>query len=488
MTPPPQEHVQGRASTRTRWVVASSAANALESLVALVLLLQLWMTPAQLGVATLAVSLFPVLDVLADLGLGAKVARDGGDQRQLSTIFWLRVALSVFVCGLLAALAPALAALHGEPVVDVLLAAYAGRLLLQNLGAIPEALLRREQRLDTLARLRVLGHVAGFAAIVAVAAAGYPIWALVAGPLARTLVSVLAVQLVRPWWPQLGSDVRAAQAQLGAALSASASPLLYVCFTNVDYQIVGLCFGPAALGFYRAAFALVLEPARVVSDLTSQVATPSFARLRDDADALRVRFLAVTRVNLGLLSPFVAFLLAAAPDVVGALLPRYTAAVPTLRLLCVVALLRMLSFLVPPFLDAIGQRALTLRYMIVAAVVLPAAYLGFALGLGPRLGVESVALAWIVAYPIAFVALLALALPTIGLSKRAYLRNVVSPAAAAWAAGAAATAARAMAYAAGLPLGSRLAVAAIALLVILFVARVPSQWARRAPLSAPEVA
>jgi O-antigen/teichoic acid export membrane protein len=487
MTSPPPEHVQGRVSTRTRWVVASSAANALENIVALVLILKLWMTPAQLGVATLAVSLFPLLDALADLGLGARVAHTGGDRRQLSTLFWLRLSLSLLVCGLLAVVAPGLAALHGEPIVDVLLAAYGAKLLLHNVFAIPEALLRHEQRLDTLAIVRVVGHLAGFAATIVVAAAGWPLWALVAGPLARTAVNALGVQAVRPWWPSLGGDPRAALGHLRAAFGASASQLLFVFYTNVDYQIVGLVFGPAALGVYRAAYALVLEPARFVSDLTAQVAAPAFARLRDDAAALRTHFLAVTRLNLGLLLPLVAFLLAAAPDVLEALVPRYAAAAPAVRLLCVVALLRALSFVVPPFLDATGRRGLTRRYTMVAALVLPAAYLGFALGLGPRLGVESVALAWVVAYPIAFVALLALALPSIGLAARAYLRNAVSLTAAAFAAGAAATAARAMAHAAGLPLDSRLAVTLLALVVILFVARVPSSWARRAPLARPEV-
>jgi O-antigen/teichoic acid export membrane protein len=477
----------GKIKQGTKWVMAASAAHALQNIVALVLILKWWMTPAQLGVATLAISLFPMLDALADLGLGASVVQGGGDARELSTIFWLNVGLSVVLFALLAAGAPWLAALHGEPILATLLVVYGLKLIAQNVFVIPEALLRRELRFKELSIIRFAGNLGAFAAKVGLAAAGWPIWALVAGPLARTIVSAIGVQIVRPWRPRLVLDVRGAIAHVRFGLAATASQILFFFYTNVDYQVVGYVFGAAVLGVYRAAYELVLEPARFLSDVTTQVAFPAFARLRDDAAALRAQFLAFTRQNLNVLLPFVAFLIAAAPDVLAALMPSYVAAAPAARLLCVVGLLRALSFVVPPLLDGMGRPGLTLRYMTIAAVVLPAAFVGFAVGFGEKLGGESVALAWVVGYPVAFVALLAMALPAIGLGAGAYVKNALTPIATTFAAGAAAAAARAMASAAGCGLAERLAVAVVVMGVVLFVSRVPARWARRAA-NAAEVA
>jgi hypothetical protein len=62
--------------------------------------------------------------------------------------------------------------------------------------------------------------------------------------------------------------------------------------------------------------------------------------------------------------------------------------------------------------------------MTVAAIALPAAYITGANVLGPRLGFESVAVAWAVGYPIAFCLLIYLASHTLGWSVLAYARAV----------------------------------------------------------------
>ena len=45
-------------------------------------------------------------------------------------------------------------------------------------------------------------------------------------------------------------------------LKSSGSQILFYFYTNVDYPIVGAFFGPTALGIYRAAYEIVLEPVR----------------------------------------------------------------------------------------------------------------------------------------------------------------------------------------------------------------------------------
>src|SRR5262249_39474201 len=62
-----------------------------------------------------------------------------------------------------------------------------------------------------------------------------------------------------------------------------------------------------------------------------------------------------------------------------------------------------------------------LAYNVIAAVVLPAAFV-VAAAVAPAAGFLAVAWAWAIGYPIAFVALLVLALPASGLGAGAYLR------------------------------------------------------------------
>ena len=50
--------------------------------------------------------------------------------------------------------------------------------------------------------------------------------------------------------------------------------------------------------------------------------------------------------------------------------PTWAPTAPAIRVLCLVGVLRALSFIVPPLLDGIGKPGLTLIYMLVAAVAL----------------------------------------------------------------------------------------------------------------------
>ena len=274
-----------------RWVSIASATHAAQNIVALVLVLAFWVTPTELGIATLAVSLFPVLDVLADLGLSAAVIRSQAGEAEVAAVFWVNLAASLALFAALAGFAPWLAALQGHAVIGTMLVVYGSKLVLQNVAAIPEALLRRELRFKELSIIRIVGNTASFAGKVGFAVAGFGPWCFVLGPLLRTVVTVVGVQLVRPWRPRARPDLARAAELIRFGFQSSASQLLFFCYTNADYQVVGHYFGTAALGLYRAAYELVLEPARFLSDVTTQVAFPTFARLAGQPAALRQRFI-----------------------------------------------------------------------------------------------------------------------------------------------------------------------------------------------------
>jgi O-antigen/teichoic acid export membrane protein len=64
------------------------------------------------------------------------------------------------------------------------------------------------------------------------------------------------------------------------------SQILFYFYTNIDYPIVGYYFGDAALGIYRLAYEVVLEPVRVISAVVVDIAFPTFSKLRHSRDKL----------------------------------------------------------------------------------------------------------------------------------------------------------------------------------------------------------
>jgi len=181
------------------------------------------------------------------------------------------------------------------------------------------------------------------------------------------------------------------------------------------------------------------------------VAFPAFAKLPHHKDQLFEQLLSFTRLNLVVMIAFLSAVLICSEEVLllfsggdgmdfstfalridplssvtffSATEVDYVVAAPAVRILCGVAVLRALSFVLPPFLDGVGRPTLTLVYTAIASVLLPALFLIFALTLDDELGYLSVAVAWVVGYPVAFVVLLWMALTILDVGLGRYLSRI----------------------------------------------------------------
>jgi O-antigen/teichoic acid export membrane protein len=405
---------------------ASSVVGALDA-VALVMILGWWATPEQFGIASLAVWLFPILDCASELGLTSALIQDETrTPRDESTAFWLGLAVALVCLGLLALGAPILGRASGQPIVTAMLLAYGAKLAFQNVFQIPMALMRKQLRFGELSIIRIAANVAEFAGKVGLAWSGHPIAAFVGGALLRVLVTGIGVQWCSPWRPRFELDRVTARRYLAFGAKTSASQLLYFFYTNVDYPIVGHTFGATALGYYRIAYELVLYPVRYISEVVIQVAFPVFARLRSRRDELVDQFVGFSRRNVLAVLPFVIVVLAFVEPILHAIFPRYLPAATAARVLCIVGVMRAFSFVFPPLLDGVGRPGRTLVYNVVAAVLLPIAFVLSAHVLGPRLGFLSVAIAWAVAYPFAFAAIVAMGLAHLELTPLEFLRRLAT--------------------------------------------------------------
>jgi O-antigen/teichoic acid export membrane protein len=205
---------------------------------------------------------------------------------------------------------------------------------------------------------------------------------------------------------------------------ASAHRILFHVYTNVDYYVVGYLFGRHAAGVYANAYLIVLEPARFIAEVVQSTAFPAFSRLKRTRPALVEQFLALTRMNMVVLMGFLGAVFVAAEDILTLIGPEWAAGAPAARILCLVGVLRGLSFVVPPLLDGTGYPGRTLIYTSVAAVVVPGFFIVFGALLGDRLGYVSVAYAWAAGYPIAFAVLFAMGLAVLEMKARTLLSRV----------------------------------------------------------------
>lgn len=417
---------QVRVNQSLAWVGTATAVMGVLDVATKAVLLAIWISPEEYGVATLALAAIPILDLATELGLpGALVQQGDHTPARLSTVFWLNLLLSLtIVAAIFFAIAPLLASHYDAPIVGWMLQAHCVKLLLQNLYMVPGALMIREMRFREFSLIRFLASVAENAALL-VAAPLVGIWCFIAGAIGRTLVTTAGVQYFQPWLPKLLFDWAATREAVLFGLKTSLSRILFFVYTGLDFYVVGHFFGRTALGLYKAAADLALDPARIISTVVVSVAFPAFSRARERPAALAEQFLKLSRLSFIVVSGFLVIVVPAAPDLLLLLDERWVGAAVAVRVLAIAALLRALSAVVPPLLDGVGRPSLTLTYMAVAAVTMPLWFAVAALLFGGWLGYASVAWAWVLGYPVAFAVLLRFALRHLDLGVGRYVGSLL---------------------------------------------------------------
>jgi O-antigen/teichoic acid export membrane protein len=417
------DHAQRSVTRGVAWVAVASSLVAILDLAALALILRTWVSTAEFGIVSIVVTAFGALQLVGQAGLpAALVQRDAPDADRLSTVFWLGCASGTVVYALVWLLAPMVAALHDEPVIVPLFRVVGLMLVLRPLYAVHDALLRRELKFRELSTVRIAANAVEFAVKLGVAVGGGGLWAFALGPLARELTYAIGVPLQARWIPRLVCRPRVLGPDLRFGLRATGGELLDQLYSNLDFQVVAYTWGPAALGLYRAAYDMVLEPVRFVSGVVTVVAFPTFARLRRDRAAIASQFIAFSRQNLVVVLLVVAIIVVSAADLLEAMFGiDYAVAAPAARIVAVVGVLRALGHLGPPLLDGVGRPDLSLRYQAIAAVTLSTLFV-----VATHVGDDftAVAVAWAVGYPIAFSVLWATVLSELDLGVRAYVHRI----------------------------------------------------------------
>ncbi len=411
------------------WTGLAQAVIAIADLVSQLLVVALFVSSDDFGIAFASIPFYTALDNIADLGISsALIQHDDHTPERVSTLFWLNMIVTGGMFVLLLVLGPLYGRLLGEMTVGWLLVGYGAKLVLQNVYAIPFALLKKELRYFDISVARVIAHLSESAARIVFAALGWTVWCWTFASLVRAFVFGVIIQIRHPFVPRLVFRPREVLHHIRFGLRTAASNVLYQVYTSLDAPIVFYFFGKQAAGIYGLADQIVLEPVKTIANVVTDVAFPAFARMRSDRDALVAQLIRFTRLNLISVLPYVSVILLVIPEILHVFYtggkwttPELDLAANAARILCVMGFFRALGLLGPPLLDGLGRPELTLRYMVVATFAVPGAFLLGAVVLGDSLGFRSVAVAWGIGYPIAFAALAYLVVRTIDLPVRKYL-------------------------------------------------------------------
>ena len=303
------------------------------------------LTPQDYGLVGMVTIIVSFVGMFQYLGLStATVQWAELGHRQVSTLFWVNLALSAAITLLVMASAPLVAWFYGEPRLAAVTVGFAAAILLRGLSIQHEALLVRQMRFAAIAANDLVALLLGLAAAIVAALGGWGYWALVLNQLVMTGSTAAGVWIACGWRPGLPARSTGLRRMLSFGGNLTGFNLVNFVARNIDNLLIGKVWGALQLGLYSRAYQLLLLPLDQVNAPFGAVAVPALSRLNETPERYRAAFLKILEKIAMLAMPGVAFMIASADWLVLLMLgPQWTGTALIFRLLGAAAIAQPLT-------------------------------------------------------------------------------------------------------------------------------------------------
>lgn len=350
------------------WTLLGFAATRGFSLIGTVVVARL-VRPDQIGVVLTGLIVVNYLNLLSDNGMGpALVVRDEVDARFAGTVLTSMLSIAVIGAAVAALAAHPLADLFGEPRLAAVMPWLAWSSVLVTGTYFFSSYLQRQM----LFRRRFIGQftlaVTYVVATVTAAALGAGIWSLVIGQLSCGLLAFAVLWLITPHRPMPRFHLPSFRAAWHESRQFMSQAVTQAGLDSIPFVAVASLLGSRPIALFNMGYRLGELPVRGISIPVAEATYPAFARMRD-SDATGALLTSLKFVLLAGIPFLVTIATLAGPFREAVLGPHWSGVEPTLRILCVWALIALPANVLNWYVNANGGARYQARMNLVRLAV-----------------------------------------------------------------------------------------------------------------------
>jgi O-antigen/teichoic acid export membrane protein len=395
-----------------KWTVIGRFGTQLVSWAVTILVMRL-LVPGDYGLLAMATIFSSLFAVVAEVGLGSSLVQSTEvSARQMRQVFAVVLLSNSAVFAVMAfVIAPLAAAFFAEARLEPIIRVVALQFIPAAFTVIPGAMLHRELLYGGRSVVEFVASACGSLFTLGLAYAGYGAWSLAWGAVLAATLRAAGYSWLRPYKELPLFDFTGMGQIIRFGRDVAANQLVYHFYSQADSLIVGKLLGRHDLGLYSVSMDLASLPASRLASILNVVAFPAMSKVKRDGGSVNPYVLKSIRGISLIAFPVMWGMSSVSQEIVNGLLGSHWGAATTpLSLLCLIMPLRVLGPIIHAALQSVGRADVSFRNTCTTAVVMCLAFV-----VGCQFGLTGLASAWVLAFPLVFVANVLRACPHLNL-------------------------------------------------------------------------
>lgn len=351
------------------WTVLDGGVSLVYAVV-MVVVLGRFLTPAEVGLAGVALAITQFVEAIYASGLQEAVIRSpSGHTRMSDTAHIIVVLFSIAGVVLCLCIGFLLAYFYDQSEIVSLTCAASAGLVLNAFYSVATARLSRKIRTKTLALRLFMAKIFSAATFFISALMGLGAWSIVLSTLASSVGSLVLILSQTNRMPRLRFSRGEAYEIVRFGIISSGSGFCWIAAGRIFAILFGYFHGVEALGYFQFAQRLTDELAALLQVTVVRAGLPLFSGLVREGKNIAYAFLMGTRLLCALATPVYVGLMLVAPSLLPLIFgDRWDPAIPMLWVLATAWIIVFNRTLIPVVLKAQGAPGQNLVFSLITAI------------------------------------------------------------------------------------------------------------------------
>lgn len=318
------------------WRFAERSGAQLVTFVVSIVLARILM-PEDYGTIALVTVFTAIMQVFVDSGLGtALIQKKDADDLDFSSVFYFNFVVCIILYLVMFFAAPLIASFYNMPELIPVIRVISITIVISGVKGVQQSYVSRNMLFKRFFYATLGGTIFSAFLGIAMAYAGFGVWAIVAQQLSNTAIDTLILWITVKWRPKLMFSWNRLKGLLSFGWKLLCSALLDTVYSNLRNLLIGKIYSSSDLAFYNQGDKF---PKLIVTNINTSIDSvllPAMSKEQDDKDRVKNMTRRSIMVSCYIMAPLMIGLACCAKNVVTSVLTeKWLPCVFFLQIFCI---------------------------------------------------------------------------------------------------------------------------------------------------------